>query len=158
MVFPSWSSVSSVGVCSGCVINIVYNKQLPLFSSATSPTTDKEANRMCRRPEELCTSDPRYHILSSPTFSHQLGDANLDGFPDLVFIVFNPSDLSPTQKLLFSDPCTKGLGGCDKNGEGRRGFQFVTEVTKTLKAVQDACEVSFFANVCVFLMVLLLRD
>ena len=30
MVFPSCSSVSSAGVGSGCVINIVYNKELPL--------------------------------------------------------------------------------------------------------------------------------
>jgi len=48
MVFPSCSSVSSAGVDSGCIINIVYNEQLPLCSSVTSPTTDKEENRICR--------------------------------------------------------------------------------------------------------------
>ena len=60
MVFPSCSSVSPAGVGSGCVINIVYNEQLPLCSSAMSPATDKERNRICRRPEELCTSDPNF--------------------------------------------------------------------------------------------------
>ena len=60
MVFPSCSSVSSAGVGPGCTINIVYNKQLPLCSSATSPATDKERKRICRRPEELCTPDPNF--------------------------------------------------------------------------------------------------
>jgi len=87
----------------------------------------------------------------------KLGDANLDGFPDLLFIVFDPSDLSQTPKLLFSEPCTKGLGGCDKNGEGRRGFQLVTKGAETLEAVRDARGVSFFDmndDVRVLLMVL----
>ena len=73
----------------------------------------------------------------------KLGDANLDGFPDLLLIVFNPSDLSQTPKLLFSEACTKGLGGCDKNGEGRRGFRLVTNGAEPLEAVQDARGVSF---------------
>jgi len=74
----------------------------------------------------------------------KLGDGNLDGFPDLLFIVFNPSDLSQTPKLLFSEACTKGLGGCDNNGRDRRGFQLVTNGADTLEAVQDARGVSFF--------------
>jgi integrin alpha FG-GAP repeat containing protein 1 len=91
----------------------------------------------------------------------KLGDANLDGFPDLLFIVFNPSDLSQTPQLLFSEHCTKGVGGCDKNGEGRRGFQLVTKGAETLEAVQDARGVSFFDmddDVRVFLMVLYETD
>jgi len=87
----------------------------------------------------------------------KLGDANLDGFPDLLFIVFDPSDLLQTPKLLFSEPCTKGLGGCDKNGKGRRGFQLVSKGAETLEAVQDARGVSFFdmnEDVRVLLMVL----
>jgi len=32
----------------------------------------------------------------------------------LLFVVFNPSDLSQTLKLLFSEPCTRDLGGYDK--------------------------------------------
>jgi len=60
MVFLSYSSVYSAGVGSGYIINIVYNKQLPFCSSATSLATDKERNRLCRRPEELCTSDPNF--------------------------------------------------------------------------------------------------
>ncbi|KAJ8581014.1 hypothetical protein M405DRAFT_869047 [Rhizopogon salebrosus TDB-379] len=178
MVFPSCSSVSSAGVGSGCVINIVYNQQLPLCSSAASLTTDKEGNRICRRPEELCTADPNFKfdlstgsdndayvriplsdlLPSSSTSSLlvldttytptlplpiKLGDANLDGFPDLLFIVYNPSDNSQTPKLLFSEPCVRGLGGCDENGEGRRGFQLVTKGAEALEAVKDARGVAF---------------
>ena len=73
----------------------------------------------------------------------KLGDANLDGFPDLLFIVYNPSDGSQTPKLLFSEPCVRGLGGCDENGEGRRGFQLVTKGAETLEAVKDARGVIF---------------
>jgi hypothetical protein len=73
----------------------------------------------------------------------KLGDANLDGFPDLLFIVFNPSDGSQTPKLLFSEPCAKGLGGCDEKGQGRRGFQLITKGAETLEAVKDARGVAF---------------
>jgi len=48
-----------------------------------------------------------------------------------------------TPKLLFSEPCAKGLGGCDKNGEGRRGFQLVTKGAEILEAVTDARGVAF---------------
>ncbi|KAG0706515.1 hypothetical protein DFH29DRAFT_988042 [Suillus ampliporus] len=176
--FPSCSSVSADGVGSGCFINIVYNTQLPLCASPTSPTTGKTGNRICRRPEELCTADPHFKfdlsvgsdndayvqiplsdlLPSSPassllvldtTYSPsiplpiKLGDANLDGFPDLLLIVSNPSDLSRTPKLLFSEPCAKGLGGCDKQGEGRRGFRLVTKGAEALEAVKDARGVAF---------------
>ncbi|KAG1748835.1 uncharacterized protein EDB91DRAFT_1111126 [Suillus paluster] len=178
MVFPSCSSVSSIGVGSGCFINIVYNTQLPLCASPTSPTTDKKGNRICRRPEELCTADPHFKfdlstasdndayvriplsdllpsssssslLVLDTTYSPsiplpiKLGDANLDGFPDLLLIVSNPSDLSHTPKLLLSEPCAKGLGGCDKKGEGRRGFHLVTKGAETLEAVKDARGAAF---------------
>ncbi|KAG2047539.1 hypothetical protein BDR06DRAFT_963815 [Suillus hirtellus] len=178
MVFPSCSSVSSAGVGSGCFINIVYNKQLPLCTSPTSPAIGKQGRRTCRRPEELCTADPNFKfdlstgsendayvqiplsnlLPSSPTSSLlvldttyspsiplpvKLGDANLDGFPDLLLIVSNPSDQSRTPKLLFSEPCAKGLGGCDEKGNGRRGFKLVTKGAESLEAVKDARGVSF---------------
>jgi hypothetical protein len=72
----------------------------------------------------------------------KLGDANLDGFPDLLLIVSNP-DQSRTPKLLLSEPCAKGLGGCDENGNGRRGFELVTKGAEPLETVKDARGVSF---------------
>jgi integrin alpha FG-GAP repeat containing protein 1 len=73
----------------------------------------------------------------------KLGDANLDGFPDLLLITSNPSDQSRTPKLLLSEPCAKGLGGCNENGNGRRGFELVTKGAEPLEAVKDARGVSF---------------
>jgi hypothetical protein len=59
MIFPTCGSVSySTGLGSDCSINIAYNKQLPLCTSAGSLGTD--GKRTCRRPEQLCTADPNF--------------------------------------------------------------------------------------------------
>ncbi|KAH7928183.1 integrin alpha N-terminal domain-containing protein [Leucogyrophana mollusca] len=175
MVFPTCSSVSSAGVGSECVINIAYNKQLPLCSSATAPSIDKSGRRICRSPEELCTADPNFRfdltaqsnnkafvhiplssLLSSSagsllvldtTFTPpipvpiKLGDANLDGFPDLLFIV--DSNGSRTPKLVFSVPCAKDVAGCGANGEGKRGWSLLTKGADSLEAVKDARGAAF---------------
>ncbi|KIK98838.1 hypothetical protein PAXRUDRAFT_632706 [Paxillus rubicundulus Ve08.2h10] len=173
MVFPTCSSVSSrTGIGSGCLINIAYNKQLPLCPSATSTSTDKQGNGICRPPEQLCTADPNFgydlslsgnndiplsSLVQSPsssllvldtTFSPalplpiRLGDANLDGFPDLLLISATGGVHTP--KLLFSEPCTKGLPGCDENGQGRRGFGLVTRGAEDMESVRDARGATFF--------------
>jgi len=62
MVFPSCSSVDkSTGVGKDCMINIAYNKQLPLC------TGTQEKN--CRKPDGLCSRDPNFHfdMTESPT-------------------------------------------------------------------------------------------
>ncbi|KAG9318236.1 hypothetical protein JVU11DRAFT_317 [Chiua virens] len=171
MVFPTCSSVSSrSGVGSGCLINIAYNKQIPVCPSASSQTTDKQGNRLCRPPEALCIADPNFgfdlstngnndayvqipfsSLANSPSSSLvvldtsyspslplpvRLGDTNLDGFPDLLVIAANGDRRTP--KLLISEPCTKGLAGCDTNGRGRRGFRLLQNGAESLEAVHDA--------------------
>ncbi|KAH7890039.1 hypothetical protein F5I97DRAFT_1999340 [Phlebopus sp. FC_14] len=176
MVLSTCSSVSSTtGAGSDCFINIAYNKQLQLCPSATSPSVNKQGERICRPPEDLCTADPNFKYDLSPngdndafvqiplssllesssssllvldtTFSPpiplpvRLGDANLDGFPDLLLIAATANAHTP--KLLFSEPCTRGLAGCDENGHGRRGFRLVTKGAESMEAIKDARSGSF---------------
>ncbi|KAF8487633.1 hypothetical protein JB92DRAFT_2759088 [Gautieria morchelliformis] len=115
MVFPTCASVdSSTGVGRDCMINIAYNKQLPLCTSTAS------SRKPCRSPQSLCTRDPNFQFdlderasndafvrinltslfPSSPyllmnDMTHdppiplpiRVGDFSLDGFPDLIPIV-----------------------------------------------------------------------
>jgi len=74
--------------------------------------------------------------------SLKLGDANLDGFPDILLIV-NTAQRALTPKLLISVPCDKGVIGCKSDGSGRRGWQVSTEGVKSLEAIRDARSVSF---------------
>ncbi|KAI6036999.1 hypothetical protein BKA83DRAFT_687075 [Pisolithus microcarpus] len=175
MVFTTCSHVSSRGVGSGCLLNIAYNKQLPVCPSTTSPSVNKQGQPICRSPVDLCSADPnfRYDLSTSQdndaltripihsllestsesivvvdsTFPPpiplpiRLGDTNLDGFPDLMFIVANGDVRTP--KLLVSEPCAKGLPGCDQNGRGRRGFRLVHKDTESLEAIRDARGVTF---------------
>ncbi|EGO21825.1 hypothetical protein SERLADRAFT_363011 [Serpula lacrymans var. lacrymans S7.9] len=71
----------------------------------------------------------------------KLGDANLDGFPD--FLLIAASGDSHTPKLLFSEPCAKGLAGCDQNGHGRRGWKLVSKGAETLETIKDARGAAF---------------
>lgn len=66
----------------------------------------------------------------------RLGDTDLDGFPDLLFVAATSEGHTP--KLLVSEPCTRGLAGCDANGRGRRGFRLVRKGTESLEAIKDA--------------------
>ncbi|KAG6836589.1 hypothetical protein H0H93_006332 [Arthromyces matolae] len=49
-----------------------------------------------------------------------LGDANLDGFPDILMIVGFGGDRVPS--LIYSTPCAVGVVGCWADGSGRRGW------------------------------------
>ena len=110
MVFPSCSSVSSAGVRSGCIINIVYNKQLPLCSSAMSPATDKERKRICRRPEELCTSDSNFKFNMRTEGDNDVGYYSLFVFfridyllhPRDTYRYHSPTFFPPPPRDLFS--------------------------------------------------------
>ncbi|GLB35509.1 putative repeat domain in Vibrio, Colwellia, Bradyrhizobium and Shewanella [Lyophyllum shimeji] len=73
--------------------------------------------------------------------SLKLGDANLDGFPDLLFIIGSGRDRTPS--LVFSVPCAPGVVGCSSSGSGRRGWQVAKKNTDALDAVRDARSVSF---------------
>lgn len=71
----------------------------------------------------------------------RIGDTNLDGFPDLLVIAATADRHTP--KLLISEPCTKGLPGCDASGRGRRGFRLLETGAESLEAVYDARGVAF---------------
>jgi integrin alpha FG-GAP repeat containing protein 1 len=66
----------------------------------------------------------------------KLGDANLDGFPDMLLIVATGPDHVP--KMLFSVPCGAGVVGC-----GKRGWSVATKGAESLDAVKDARGVAF---------------
>lgn len=65
-----------------------------------------------------------------------MGDTDLDGFPDLLFVAATSDGHTP--KLLVSEPCARGLPGCDGYGHGRRGFRLVQKGTESLEAIKDA--------------------
>lgn len=74
----------------------------------------------------------------------KLGDANLDGFPDILSIIVSGSKSDQTPKLVFSVPCAKGVVGCRADGGGRRGWQEAPRKgTETLESVKDARGVAF---------------
>lgn len=74
----------------------------------------------------------------------KLGDANLDGYTDLLFVV-DSLDVQHerTPKLVMSVPCAKGVVGCSPSGAGRRGFALVTKGADFLNSVTDARGVAF---------------
>jgi integrin alpha FG-GAP repeat containing protein 1 len=71
----------------------------------------------------------------------KLGDADLDGFPDMLAISVQGHDYTP--RLLYSVPCAAGLGGCSKMGTGRRGWMMVTKGVEILNNIKDARSLSF---------------
>ena len=82
----------------------------------------------------------------------RLGDANLDGFPDLLLITAtNPhggflgiGDISDrTPRLALSVPCGKGIAGCDSSGHGRVGWRVVKKDAEAMNHIVDAASASF---------------
>lgn len=84
----------------------------------------------------------------------RLGDADLDGFPDILLIatgephggilgIGQKEDHTP--KLLLSVPCAPGLPGCAAKGKGgnKRSFH-VSSGSEVLDSITDASGVSFF--------------
>lgn len=75
----------------------------------------------------------------------KLGDANHDGFPDILAIVTSGtsynSDKTPT--LAFSMSCGKGVAGCGADGSGRRGWKVLKKGGEVLGAIKDAKGVAF---------------
>ncbi|KAJ3823019.1 hypothetical protein EV361DRAFT_914190 [Lentinula raphanica] len=73
--------------------------------------------------------------------SVKLGDANLDGFPDILLVMSTSHGRTP--KLIYSVPCARGKAGCDQDGNGKRGWQVATKGVESLDKVKDARGVSF---------------
>ncbi|CCM05781.1 uncharacterized protein FIBRA_08014 [Fibroporia radiculosa] len=99
-----------------------------VFSSAPGSTT----------PASLLVQDTTQNPALPVTL--KLGDANQDGFPDILAIVASGTGSgSPrTPQLALSVPCSTGVGGCGSNGHGRRGFKNVKKGAEVLRSVQDA--------------------
>lgn len=74
----------------------------------------------------------------------RLGDANLDGYTDLLFIIDSHTVQDErTPKLVLSVPCARGVAGCSANGSGRRGWKAVTAGAEFLDTITDARGVTF---------------
>ncbi|TFK25799.1 hypothetical protein FA15DRAFT_668127 [Coprinopsis marcescibilis] len=89
--------------------------------------------------ESLLVMDTTY----SPSLpsSLKLGDANLDGFPDILLIASHGQDRVP--HMLWSVPCAKDLPGCGPEGNGRRSWKLADKDVESLEAIKDARTVSF---------------
>ena len=82
----------------------------------------------------------------------KVGDANMDGFPDLLFITSSAphggflgigSKTEQIPRLAFSVPCSKGVAGCDTYGNGHRGFSVLQIGAEKLTSITDARGASF---------------
>ena len=73
--------------------------------------------------------------------SIKLGDANIDGFPDILIITGSGKDRIPS--LVYSVPCAAGVVGCGKDGLQKRGWKVATQGVESLQAVKDARSLSF---------------
>lgn len=93
------------------------------------------------------SSSPSLLVLDT-TFSPPLpvlprvGDANLDGFPDLLLITSTTLDRARRPRLIFSEQCGKGIEGCDVPG-ARRGWKEATRGVEPLQSIGDARGVAF---------------
>ncbi|KII89322.1 hypothetical protein PLICRDRAFT_109686 [Plicaturopsis crispa FD-325 SS-3] len=89
-------------------------------------------------PTSLLVLDTTYN--PSLPIPLKLGDANLDGFPDLLAILVSSGGQTRTPKLLFSVPCAGGVVGCP----GRRGWAVAEKKgTEALETITDARGASF---------------
>ncbi len=160
MIFPTCRDVSrSTGLGKDCEINVVYNEQLPLCASADVTGGEVQG---CRSPENLCVRDARFRFDLGKTVRFKvsdlvggdllvldttvspaipvpikLGDANLDGFPDLLFVT------SGTPRLVYSVPCGKGVAGCSAQGFGKRGWELEMGGADVMDVISDARGVAF---------------
>jgi integrin alpha FG-GAP repeat containing protein 1 len=178
MIFTTCQSVTAAGVGLHCAINVVFNEQLPLCTSTTDNGL-RDGRRVCRPPGELCTRDANFRFNMdnaltipltelfgenggsmlatdtsfSPTIplSLKIGDANLDGFPDLLLIHVEDQTRSQRPKLLFGTPCSAdgNAVGCredrggSKKGRGKVGFTVATKKMEALDAITDARGLAF---------------
>ena len=82
----------------------------------------------------------------------RLGDANLDGFPDLLFItasaphggflgIGDTADRTP--RLALSTPCAKHLAGCGNDGRRRVGWKVIDKDAEPMNNIVDAASASF---------------
>lgn len=164
---------SSTGVGTDCYINIVYNQQIGLCPSTTESGFKNNARVCRRpvdlcvadpsfrfnlndSPEN--TAFARFPVSSVIPFTSsllvydtsftppipiplKLGDADLDGFPDMLAITVQGVNRIP--RLMYSVPCVSDLGGCSKNGTGKRGWKMATKGVEALESINDSRSLTF---------------
>ncbi|KAG7086474.1 hypothetical protein E1B28_002425 [Marasmius oreades] len=156
----------STGIGTDCYINIAYNQQLPLCSAeallrkGTSRCRTPEdlcipdpdfkfdltegGDTFVRIPlSSILTSSPPPGLLVEDTTTSpsiplalNLGDADLDGFPDILLIAVNQQGQVP--KLIYSVPCGDKVLGCSSGGSGRRGWKTAIKGVQSLETIKDA--------------------
>ncbi|KAK7062132.1 T-cell immunomodulatory protein [Favolaschia claudopus] len=161
---------TSSGVGSDCAINIAYNKQLPLCTAGELAVKKGQRvcrppenlctadpvfkfdlsnagsnNAFVRIPIDTLFPGASLVVLDTTQLpavpiSLKLGDANLDGFPDILLIVASGQDHVP--KMLLSVPCGPRVFGCE-SGHTKHGWSVSTKGMEALEAVKDARSVSF---------------
>lgn len=178
LVFPTCESVSSsTGIGLKCSINVAFNRQLPLCTSDSSSMCRHPENLCTADPSfkfDLANDRDNDGFSSVPIsdlfpgssdsllvmdtstnppipIPLKLGDADLDGYPDLL-VITSPSEASKaggTPKLLFNVACdapraaNKDRGvvaGCE--GQARRGWRVLIK-DESMSAITDARAVSF---------------
>ena len=85
---------------------------------------------------DLLQGNPKLHVLDTSFSPAQPilprpGDANLDGFPDLLLIV------DGHVRLLLSVPCGRSVPGCSVAG-ARRGWREMRKGVDVLSGIMDA--------------------
>ncbi|KEP52797.1 T-cell immunomodulatory protein [Rhizoctonia solani 123E] len=138
MIFPVCASISSkTGIGLDCAIHIAYNKQIPLCPSAGGISSGsakcRSPGNLCVADDAfgfdfggnagdayliipLSSVLPNYNSLLLTDTSHNpplpvplhIGDANLDGFPDVLAVVVGEAGVERVPVLLFSVPGKEG--------------------------------------------------
>jgi integrin alpha FG-GAP repeat containing protein 1 len=85
---------------------------------------------------DLLQGDAKLHVFDTSFSPAQpivprTGDANLDGFPDLLLIT------EGRVRLLLSAPCARGVAGCTAPG-ARRGWREMRKGVDPLTGITDA--------------------
>ncbi|GAA5911051.1 hypothetical protein JCM6882_006862 [Rhodosporidiobolus microsporus] len=169
-VCPSLSSGGSSG--RDCALAIAYNDQMPLCDAAPAlPGQEmkrcRDPEELCVADEEFgfnfATQDnPSYTViplasllpshtllLTSPSFRGsfptppQIGDYNIDGYPDLLILSTPPTGTARVATLLQSRSCEKGSCTAMEVEKGRRAFRVVTEGADALGKIRDVESVSW---------------
>jgi len=85
------------------------------------------------------------------------GDADLDGFPDLLAIVVDNHGDVHTPRVLWNIACSPGVPGCGAEGKGRRGFKVASgdaiELLEGMEDVRGVGWVDLDEDVCCFVSI-----
>ncbi|GJN88667.1 hypothetical protein Rhopal_001633-T1 [Rhodotorula paludigena] len=157
-----------------CALHIAYNAQMPLCDSvsSTSPAACRDPEALCvadpsftfdlsssssSSSRALMTTIPFSSLLPSHTLSlssssfrgayptpPQIGDFNIDGFPDLLVVAASRGGRDRQAFVLESRPCEKGSCTADEIREGRRAFRVLGEGTDALSAIKDVESAHWF--------------